>query len=74
MIDTDGWRRILVSRDYDDAGNDLRKAIASFIKKACTEEVDDSSLSSLMASRLVPLSENPGLRPIGFGEVLRQVM
>ena len=24
-MDADGWRRVLVSRDYGDAGNDLRK-------------------------------------------------
>ena len=40
-IDTDSWRRNLVSRDYRDAGNDLRKAIALLIKKICIEEIDD---------------------------------
>ena len=73
-MDANGWRRILVSRDYDEGGNDLRKAIGSLIKKICIEEIDDSSLSPLMASRLVPLNKNPGLRPIGVGEVLRRVM
>ena len=37
------------------------------------EEIDNSSLSSLMASRLVLLNKNPGLRSIGVGEVLQQV-
>ena len=32
-MNADCWRRILVSRDYGDAGNDLRKATASLIKK-----------------------------------------
>ena len=73
-MDEDGWRRILVSRDYGDAGNDLRKVIASLIKKICIEEIDDSSLSPLMASRLVPLNKNSSLRPIGVGQVLRQMM
>ena len=40
-MDTDGWGRNLVSKDYRDAGNDLRKAIASLIKKICIEEIDD---------------------------------
>ena len=35
--------------------NNLRKAIAPLIKKICIEEIDDSSLLPLMASRLVPL-------------------
>ena len=38
------------------------------------EEIGDLSLSPLMASRLIPLNKNPGLRPIGVGEVLRRVM
>ena len=73
-MDADGWRQILVSRDYGDAGNDLRKAIASLIKKKSIEEIEDSSLSPLTTTRLVPLNKNPGLRPIGVGEVLQRVM
>ena len=65
----------MVSRDYGDAGNDLRKAIASLlIKKICIEELDDSCLSPLMAPRLVPLNKNHGLCPIGVGEVLLRVL
>lgn len=73
-LDADGWRRILVSRDYGETGTDLRKAIASLIRKVCSVEVKDSSLAPLLASRLVPLNKNPGLRPIGVGEVLRRIM
>ena len=72
-MDADGWRQILVSKDYGDTVNDLHKAVTSLIEKICMEEIDDSSLSSLMASRLVPLNKNPGLRSIGVGEVLQQV-
>ena len=32
-LDADGWRRILTSRVYGLAGEDLRKAIASFARK-----------------------------------------
>ena len=72
-MDADGWRQILVSKDYGDTVNDLHKAVTSLIEKICMEEIDDSSLSSLMASRLVSLNKNPGLRSIGVGEVLQQV-
>ena len=37
---------------------------AKLTKKLCVEEIDNLSLSSLMASRLLPLSKNPGLRPM----------
>jgi len=73
-LDADGWRRILISRDYGEVGVDLRKAIASLIRRICTVEINDVSLAPLMASRLVPLNKNPGLRPIGVGEVLRRIM
>ena len=62
----------MVSRDYGDAGNNLRKAIALLlIKKICIKEIDDSYLPPLMASRLVQLNKNNGLCPVGVGEVLR---
>ena len=49
----DGWRRILISGDYGDASNNLRKAKASRINKIDIEEINYLSLSTLMASRLV---------------------
>ena len=73
-LDADGWRRILVSRDYGDTGTDLRKAVAALVRRICSVDVKDSSLAPLLASRLVPLNKNPGLRPIGVGEVLRRIM
>ena len=72
-MDADGWRKILTSKMYGDTGRDLRRALATVIKKICVEDITDNSLESLMASRLVPLDKNPGLRPIGVGEVLRRI-
>ena len=73
-IDSDGWKRILTSKDYGDANRDLRRALALMIKSICTESIDDNSLEPLLASRLVPLDKKPGVRPIGVGEVLRRIM
>eukprot|EP00794_Sanderia_malayensis_P006469 gene6469-7206_t len=73
-IDADDWCKILSSRDFGDAGNDLRSAIAAVTRSLCTRNVGDQSITALMASRLVPLDKIPGLRPIGVGEVLQRIM
>ena len=63
-MDADGWRHILLSKNSGDAPNDLCKAIASVIKKLCTEKLRSNNIEALLASRL---------RPIGVGEVLRRI-
>ena len=42
-------------------------------KKICSEKIEDESLEAFTACRLVPLDKQPGLRPIGVGEVLRRI-
>ena len=56
------------------SSNDLCSAIANMAKKLCIDEIENDGLSTLMACRLVPLNKNPGLRPIGIGEVLRRII
>lgn len=72
-LDAEGWRRLLVSNNFKSVGCDLRKAFAAVVKKLCTEEIRDSTIESFLACRLIPLDKNPGLRPIGVGEVLRRI-
>ena len=40
----------------------------------CTEFVDPTSLQALLLRRLIPLDKNPGVRPIGVGEVLSRII
>ena len=80
-MDADGWRHILASRIYGGAADDLRREFANMVKLLCTEEVvidqsnnsPTSSIEAFLACRLIPLDKNPGLRPIGVGEVLRRI-
>ena len=72
-LDADGWKRILTSNQLDNSSNDLCKTFTEVIKKLCTTEDLSSSLEALLACRLIPLDKNPGLRPIGIGEVLRRI-
>ena len=76
-LDADGWRHILVSRNFGLASEELRGEIAIMISKLCTEKVDlftsnemiSSNIEAFLACRLIPLDKCPGLRPIGVGEV-----
>ena len=80
-MDADAWRHILASKGYGTASEDLRNAFASLLKSLCTDKVSviedhgsqRSSLEAFLACRLIPLDKQPGLRPIGVGEVLRRL-
>ena len=72
-LDSDGWRRLLTSKSFGMSSLDLCKTLANVIKKICTTSNLTNSLESLLACRLIPLDKNPGLRPIGVGEVLRRI-
>ena len=52
----------------------MREQIALLAKKLATEIVDPATLEALIGCRLIPLDKNPGVRPIGIGEVLRRIM
>ena len=71
-LDADGWRRMLLSRSFGESSNGLCQSIARVARKLCTERND--SIDAFLACRLIPLNKNPGLRPIGVGEVLRRII
>jgi hypothetical protein len=81
-LDADGWRRILVSKNFATAGKNLRCALATFAQKVSTVEIEATveenkiytNLEAYLACRLIPLDKNPGVRPIGIGEVLRRIV
>ena len=72
-MDADGWRRIFTFKSFGDSSTDLCKTFAAVIRKIYTEPNLSSSLEALLACRLIPLDKNPGLRPIGVGEILRRI-
>ncbi len=71
-LDADAWRRLCMS--FKSASDDLCNAMAGFAKRLCTEELSETHLTAYIACRLVPLDKNPGVRPIGIGEVLRRIV
>ena len=79
-MDSDGWKHILCFKSYGRLPFQLCGAIAEFAKRLCTEEVNPECLNEFVACRLVPLNKgddkngNPGVRPVGVGEVLRRIV
>ena len=73
-MDADGWRRILTSNSFGQSSTDICIALANVAKKTCVEPDQTNSLEAFLASRLIPLDKNPGLRPIGVGEVIRRII
>ena len=76
--DAEGWRRIICSSAFGTTNLDLRKALAEMIKKLCIDYLsrdteNATSIEAFTACRMVPFDKNPGLRPIGVGEVLRRI-
>ena len=72
-LDTDGWKRILLSKNFGESSSDLCQTLAKVTKKLCTEELS-TSREGFLACRLIPLNKNRGLRLIGVGEVLRRII
>ena len=52
----------------------LCNAVAHVARRLAREFVDPSGLEALLANRGIPLNKNPGLRPIGVGEILRRII
>ena len=73
-MDADGCRRILCSNIFGDVNVDLRKVVANFIKKICTEKVSAVSIEAFVTCLLIPLDKNPGSQPIGVGKILRRII
>ena len=63
------YRRILCSKNFSNGGKLLREEIVSMTRNLLTSSYHPSLLESYTSCRLVPLDKNPGVRPIGVGEV-----
>ena len=49
-------------------------ALATVAKKLCVEPDQTKSLEAFLASRLIPLDKNPGLRPIEIGKFIKRII
>ena len=73
-MDADHFRYLLTSKHFKQAGSNLRNQIAKLARILATRHINPEHLEAYGCSRLIPLNKNPGIRPIGIGEVLRRVI
>ena len=73
-LDSDGWKRLLCSKQFGKKTGELCDAIALMARRLSTSYVDPGTLKPYTACRLVPLDKKPGVRPVGIGEVLRRIV
>ena len=73
-LDANQFKRILCSKQFNKEGKDLQDQISIFAKNIATKVTDPNCLEAYTANRLIPLDNNPGIRPIGIGEVLRRIV
>ena len=68
----DEWRRMCTS--FKATLDAFCDALASCARRIASEYIDPASLQAYVACQLIPLNKQPGLRPIGIGEVVRRII
>ena len=68
------WRRMICSKAFGKESDALAHSIALMTRRLCTSLVDPASVYPLLSCRLIALNKNPGVRPIGIGEMLRRIV
>ena len=66
------WQLFLLC--YGSHSARLRDAIAALARWMANNVIDWNLIRVLMSCRLIALNKNPGVRPIGVGEVLRRLL
>lgn len=71
-VDAHALRRWLTR--FDEASLQLRTALATLTENISNKLYPWASIRALMSCRLVSLDKNPGVRPIGIGQIWRRAM
>ena len=71
-LDAYAWRRLCSS--FKTTSHDLCHALAAVGRRICSSNIHPDDLSAFVSCGLIPLNKNPGVRPIGVGEVPRRII
>ena len=71
-MDVAAWKKLCTS--FRGASDSLCSALAAVARRLATTLVDPAGLAAFTAGRLIALNKNPGVRPIGIGEVCRRLI
>ena len=71
-LDACEWRRILTH--FNQTSIELCKTIAKLSYTIASKVLPHDNQTAYNSCRLIPLDKNPGVRPIGIGEVLRRII
>ena len=71
-VDANEWRRW--KSNFNQSSTSLCRTVARLAVRITTEEIDSEAPRPYKACLLIPLDKNPGVRPIGVGEVLRRII
>ena len=61
VLDANGWRRILITKQLGTSFTDFCKAINEVVRKLCTVDNLSPSIVTFLACCLIPFDKNPGL-------------
>jgi len=68
-LDVASWKKLCTA--FQEASDSPLSAVA---RRLAASFVDPASLSAFTASRLIALDKQPGVRPIGVGEICRMLL
>ena len=68
------WKSLLRAKSGGKSSEALCHSVAKLAQRLSSQFVDPASIDSLLNCRLIALDKNPGIRPIGIGEVLRRII
>ena len=71
-LDAASWKRMCSL--YHGSSHQLCNTIAAVARRLCSVHLEPNILQPFVACRLIPLSKNPGVRPIGVCETLRRII